>query len=81
MSKELGYYGLKFDEEIEAELMALRDKPLLELLNDLVASIRFRTSFSTYCISANADEAIEALTTKQRLALTRWICIRIEDIV
>ncbi|MBD2189761.1 hypothetical protein [Pseudanabaena mucicola] len=78
MTQPLGYYGLKFEADIEAELMGLRDKPLLELLNDLVASVRFHTSFSTYCISADADEAIEALPKVQRLALVRWICTRIE---
>ena len=76
--KTLRDYGLDLIADLESELNRLQDKPLLELLNDVVASVRFRTSFVSYVLSSEADEQIQKLTTTKRCALIRWVCDRIE---
>lgn len=68
-----GYYGLQLSEELEAEITALSDKPLLELLHDLVSTVRLRTDFVSYVIHFNSASAIEELSTANKIALIRWL--------
>jgi hypothetical protein len=73
-----GYYGLKLSESLDRELSDLTDKPLLEVIHDLIESIRRRTDFVTYVIHFNSAAEIEALSKQDKLALLRWLCERLE---
>jgi len=68
-----GYYGLKLSEEAEAEITKLSDKPLLELLHDVITAIRFRVEVTSFVISNETHTQIVDLSPSHKIALVRWL--------